>query len=359
MQRDLDSFFFRFRQFLRRAGFALSLATAILIVAAPSLSACSSGGDGCDDSKCAKGNKCVNDGSVTACRLLCPSQTACPANFHCASTPDGKETYCKADKTKYGPSKGQWGVSCNPAGGLDNNPDCDNAQNFWCYGQLPTDGAAYCTQYQCTDDNDCAGGFWCAHINNQPSVQSVKRSFGADQTTTACLKREYCAECKWNVDCPPVGGVNAYCVAGSDGAKFCTTECVNDGNCNPDSDCKDTPSAGGPVCIPRAGTCKGDGTFCSPCFSDAECKDGFCLYDVYTHEHYCSQKSNTPCGVLNGKLQADCPKTTAAGGKVSCATTTQNPAIPKDQCYGIVEFGTDPSDGSINYLDGCWTRPKK
>jgi hypothetical protein len=40
----------------------------------------------------------------------------------------------------------------------------------------------------------------------------------------------------------------------------CTPECSSDGDCAAGQRCKALS-----VCVPRAGACVGDGSFCSPC----------------------------------------------------------------------------------------------
>ncbi len=322
------------------------------------LPACSS--SACDDSKCAAGNKCVDNGHGTACRLLCDTQAVCPFNYQCMAAPNGT-TFCNEDTTKYvqKKDKGQWGASCNPPGGIDSNPDCDTDQTFWCYAKNPGDGNAYCTQYQCTKDTDCGPGMWCGTINNAPSATSKKRSFGADQTTTVCLKREYCAPCTADVDCPSTNGIPSHCVPDSSGTtKFCTEECSSTTGCRPDATCQANDAAGGAqICFPRAGTCKGDGSLCSPCYSDADCPNGFCGEQTYTHERFCTVKSDVPCAVVNGKLQANCPKPNQAGVDESCITSNDDPDFQKDQCVGLVQFGT--SSGQPVILPACWTAPRK
>ncbi|MEO6420819.1 MAG: hypothetical protein ABIP39_15510, partial [Polyangiaceae bacterium] len=134
-----------------------------------------------------------------------------------------------------------------------------------------------------------------------------------------------------------------------DGNKVCTSECMNDGNCNPDAKCGD-----GSVCVPRAGTCKGDGSLCAPCRSDVDCPMGYCIRDNYSHEQYCSITSGKPCSVdVNKKLIADCPAAPPETTGVSCETTKGDITIPKDQCFGLIK---DSTGGTTT---GCWAVNKK
>lgn len=348
---------------------------------------CSSEAPTCDPAKCATGNQCITGfatadaeqsgkGAVEACRLPCTKQEACPFDYHCASGGNNNTIdYCIPDRPP-APGKpyvkkdsGQWGTPCDPTKGLNANPACDSDQAFWCYGNAPSDGSAFCTQYQCKDDGDCKGGWWCATVNNGPSVASPNRSFGATETTTVCLPRAWnlnpntsCAPCKADIDCPLNEGKAQYCVTvGDQGEKVCAVQCSTDKNCTSDAACSVPPAAdetGESVCMPRAGTCKGDGGFCSPCHSDKDCTDGFCITADYSTEHFCTKKSGVPCvATVSGNsltlTASDCPAS-PTGGTVSCFDSTRNgkaqPASPVlDQCYGLYNFGG-------NNLPGCWSK---
>jgi hypothetical protein len=316
---------------------------------------------GCQDSQCAANNKCINDGTATECRLVCSKQTDCPAKYNCVATPTGDVTYC-APETGYAAqiqpkASGQWGASCKPEGGFDTNPDCDTDQSFWCYGQNPTDAESFCTQFQCGSDLECKGGYWCATVNVEPSVRRARRT--VKQTQTVCLPRRYCSPCKNNVDCPKgADGNPQFCVAGSDDAKFCTSECNTDNNCQGDAVCVDDGDHR--VCKPKAGTCKGDGSFCSPCRSDDDCQgDSICLRSAYSKEQFCVPKSGKACAVVNDKVVSDCPDTPKADGLdllgVGCMTERDSPDIPKDYCVPYIQYSSDEQ----NVIEGCWTRKQK
>ncbi len=346
----------------------------------------------CDEKKCLPNNKCITGFDTAAdqaandpkkatlkCRLMCDppdltkasAQDLCPSNYHCNAggtvKSDGSTaSYCVPDRTAYNKpatGKGQWGASCNPQQGFETNPACDTDQNFWCYANSPDDGDAFCTQIQCTDDLDCKGGYFCATINQSPSATTAKRSFGAAQTTTACLPRAWnlapntrCGGCKTDIDCPLNLGRPQHCVgADANGGpeKVCAVECINDKNCTLDAKC--AAPAEGPnlvstnatgVCLPRASSCKGDGGLCSPCSSDKDCTNGFCINADYSTERFCTFKSTTPCTSTQGS--ATCP-VKPNGGQVSCLTK-QDPL--KDQCIGISTIG---GAGVL----GCWTPNRK
>ncbi len=346
----------------------------------------------CDPTQCLKNNDCITgwasyadylkgdkSNQTTECRLKCNAPTDCPFDYHCVPSDSG-QGYCAKDRAfngvDYKPKQtgeaaggAPWGVACQPTDGLDTNPACDTSQNFWCYGTSPTDANAFCTQYQCNDDADCAAGYWCATINDTPNVTTAKRGDWGT-TTTACLPRaynlkpgSYCAPCKSDLDCPTNESTPQHCVSAdaNGGAELvCAAECQDDKNCPLDYTCQD-PGSGTTVCVPRAGTCKVDpksAAFCSPCHSDDDCAgiNGFCVIADYSTEHYCTTKSGVACSVSNNTLTAQCPSPSSTGSlasAVSCAYNTIDFSFPKDQCYGLVNFGTGSNATKVG---GCWTK---
>ncbi len=344
--------------------------------------ACSSAAAVCEQSACKSGNVCVNDGTEDKCRLPCAAPADCPAGYKCSENPgpggDEKvKSFCTSiadvadggsvpNISKITPKdKGQWGFPCNPSKGYANNPDCDSEQNFWCYAETPTDGEAYCTQYQCgnvaekkLNNNECAGGYECEFINVGPRADKEKRTF--NEVDTACIKRAYCSPCKGDFECNPIRGGKTHCAKDKNDNGYCTPECSSDSQCQLDADCKDVN--GIKMCVPRAGLCVGDGNLCSPCRSDANCNDGQCVRATYSDERFCTKKSGVACRVVNEKLESQCPTTPedvkAAGALgVSCITVANDPDVQKDQCLGFVQFGTNggkPLPGL-----GCWTRARK
>jgi hypothetical protein len=299
-------------------------------------------------------------------------------------------------------ASGQWGASCPPSGGEGKNPACDVADGFACFGASPTDATAFCTLFGCEFDSDCPGTWWCSRVNQGPNVTSTKTTYGV--TRSVCLPREACAPCHLDHDCPAAAdGTPQHCVADAKGNLACAASCANDGNCALDATCKnwqsvcsptqgatcqsddDCPAAGGVaqhcdagkcapecasdidcvgltdggapakcqwarVCTPRAGTCLGDGTFCSPCRSDADCKNGYCLNGLpYSTERFCSVKSTViPCDTTDPN-PTGCPAHAASDNWVVNACVTE----PENQCEGFVVLGTATAQESA--LPGCWT----
>ncbi len=361
----------------------------------------------CDPTQCLKGDDCVTgyndyddatkaDATITttSCRLTCTQQSDCPFNYHCLSggntSDSGKVNYCVADRApSFTPTgtfvpaqKGEaaagapWGVPCDPTKGLDTNSDCDTNQSFWCYGTTPTDANSFCTQFQCNDDGDCPGGWWCNTINDTPSVTVGKRGDWGT-TISVCMPRvyntkpgTYCAPCSADVDCPTNEGAAQHCV-NADGASapetVCAVECQSDANCPYDQACTDT-GLSSKVCLPRAQTCKGDGSFCSPCHSDADCttatSTAYCVQADYSTEHFCT--APTPTCTFDTTYHDSCPplpalaeppNTTTDG--VGCSYSSAS-GIPLMQCYagnvfglGCYTFHCSGADGSCEQNSDC------
>ena len=308
----------------------------------------------CDPTQCATGNMCIPDANgVSACRLPCMAHSDCPFNTQCAvSTP---QNYCvKLTTATVQKPTGQWGTHCLPQDGLSPNKACDADTGFACLATGPTDALAYCTQYDCTADLDCAGGYYCATINNAPNAKTAVRTFG--KTRTVCKKHEYCSPCAGDLDCPTIDGKQSKCTQDDSGTRYCATQCTATTNCRLDATCTGTSDDGTKVCRPRAHTCKGDGSLCSPCRSDADCPMGFCLKGAYSPEMFCSVKSKVAC-ITNAATMTtskSCPAFTYSGTQIGCepepaSAASADPNIPADQCIGIVALG---DQGDV----GCYTR---
>jgi len=312
----------------------------------------------CDSSKCAAGNTCIKIGEETKCRKTCESNSdaakACPFGYTCTALAaqnaacTGAQCYC-AEATYAGVTtpaakitkkdKGQWAYACNPAGGITANPDCDFAQGFECLAKNPADGNAYCTRL-CAADKDCGPGLFCGDVNESPNAEAAKRT--GDATIKLCQKRDYCAPCKASVDCP---SGQECALAGAPDA-FCTTPCTRDTECAVDAYCTDV--GGKNLCYPSAGSCVGDGGFCSPCRSDADCKKGggVCASaSAYTTEKFCTAPSASKCAAT------DCPAKPEGVAAAGCSKEAIDD-IPAGSCVGLFKLGT-------NQLPGCYTRPRK
>jgi hypothetical protein len=354
------------RAFALRTGAALGF-FALTILVSVTAPGCSSSDDSpaCDDSKCAPGNHCLPLNGETKCRKVCdsnaPGQHAdgtpfvtCPFNYTCVSQSDGN-TFCVDDTAKLTKKdKGQWGSPCNPSQGSD-NPDCDKEQEFYCYGEGPTDGKAYCTRFSCETDRDCGARFWCATVNVGPSADSAKRTI--QQVQKVCLVREYCAACNTNVDCPPLDGHPQYCVPDDAGRNFCAPECTASTECVVygasrcvDAGATDSDGTAKKTCYQRSGVCVGDGSLCSSCLSDTDCgDDGACVRGQYTTEKSCAKKAPQSCN--NGQAQGGCVQNlTTPKVAIRCLGGTLNEA-PKDYCHGLYSLG---QSGDV----GCWTPAK-
>ena len=337
------------------------LGAAFLVTALFASVACSSKDEGCKDADCLAGNRCIAAQGETKCRKPCSSNTDptknCPFNYTCVS--QEPEAFCVKDAVEVKKGKGQWGELCNPTGGITTNPDCDTAQEFYCYATGKSDGAAYCTRYLCASDRDCAAGFYCGDANVTPSAESDAIDPG--NTQKVCLKRSYCAPCAVDLDCPTYQGKPQRCVPGDDGKSFCSPPCDTKANCQKDARCAELGD-GAKVCFPLAGKCVGDGTLCSPCRSDADCKDGACVKGQYTEERSCAVKSAKPCTLTKDQPQKptdyECPA--PAGGPqtpkpvaIRCLGGSPKQGwpfneVPKDYCHGLYGFGESADVG-------CWT----
>ena len=357
----------------------------------------------CESSKCAAGNACLDDGSGSGetCHKVCTSQNDCPFGYYCNDGQLGSQgkNWC-VENTNYPPEAAhQWNSSC-PASGGEENASCDWADSFACYGNAPTDAMSFCTEYGCSQDSDCKGGWWCSTQNVGPNVVSADPTFG--KTRTLCLKRLYCAPCQTDHDCySDADTTQQHCVADTNGSGYCTPQCTGDANCALDATCvaqwpvcipakgdacvsdDDCPPVGGAyqhcdsgmctpecgssadctpgqtcqnlnVCVPRAGVCVGDGGFCSPCRSDADCKNGFCLSGApFSTERFCSAASTAAQCDSSVMDPPGCPVPKASDNwkLVECPDTTDKTLA--DQCVALVTFGAKTS--AAQNVGGCWT----
>ena len=276
------------------------------------------------------GNFCCNDNAPET--LAAP---LCQKNFNPPTTTNAK----------------QWGVGCVPTGGIYGNPACDVDQGFYCFAPGgPADGAAYCTRYNCTSDRECAADYTCQRTNIYPDAYHAalapESKAGFNKTQTVCVKRDYGALCRADVDCPTIDNQPSHCIQDSKGRGFCTPECSDSANCHHDARCLD-PGGGTKVCYPIAQAIVGDAELCSPCISDADCgDDGICLQGDYTQEHFCAKHSATPCGMSNNT----CPPPAKGGVSTTCLyfRSDYDPGDLVDYCVGYYSF-------SATDVFGCYS----
>jgi hypothetical protein len=325
-----------------------------LAVAGAAGQACTSGSvaAGCDTAQCVAGNTCIATANAAAsCQLGCTTNTDCPFNYHCDPNVGGTSPYCVLNTTAFPDKPGtQFGAPCNPTNGFENNPACDTADGFWCNAASPLDANAYCTYFGCKVDTDCGDGFYCGRENQYPNAVSDQIQNG--QTLAVCLPRDSCAPCTSEIDCAPANGAPQHCLPGSDGATFCAPECHSTSECALDATC--APYQNYSACTPRAGVCKGDGSLCSPCRSDADCTNGYCLLAYNSTEHFCSSKSGIACSYSNSQIVDQCPTSTTATPIVGCSTPGIEPTYPPNQCEGEVQEGLN-DNGQPEYVEGCWS----
>lgn len=338
---------------LRFFAFACS---ALPLAALSALMACG-GKTECDASRCAAGNQCIEDQGEVACRLPCDAQTGengCPTNYTCRN--NGKASFCAANSYAPTPAAGQFGARCDVKLGLV-NPGCDSAQGFYCKGDSVNDPTAYCTLFDCTSDDQCAGGYYCGSVNKGPNADTKQVLPGPENSERACLPRDYCAPCSADVDCGPgVGGAKQYCIADADGRGFCTSACTRDTNCNDEARCAPIDDALS-VCYPIADRCVGDGALCSPCLSNADCTaGGQCIRGLYTSERTCSQPSPSNCG------ERDCnapPENMSECGFVGCSSR-EGDNYPAGHCLGLVPLNTNRCNTEEHYFEiGCYARSRR
>ena len=342
-----------------------AILVAAILASVPVLAACTSepaAADSCDSSRCAPGNTCISFEGETKCRKTCSSNadpsTSCPFGYTCTDTESGAAPFCVAITAlrddglplEKKPS-GQWGASCQANLGID-NPGCDTEQGFYCYGVSPADAEAYCTRYDCETDRDCGAGFWCARVNTAPNVQTLKRKTHGE-VQNVCLRRTFCSTCKVDLDCPPIRGTNQHCIEDESGARVCTPECDSDRSCPTEARCADV-GLGAKVCYPRAKVCVGDGSFCSPCQSDADCdEDGICVKGQYSTEKTCAKKAASACGSSLVPNPGSCPYSVTEGSKatVGCLGFAFD-TVPENYCHGLIPFSK--AGGDV----GCWAPPR-
>jgi hypothetical protein len=310
---------------------------------------CSNDEAPCDSAKCAANNECIARGSETKCRLKCDSDNGCPTGYRCEV--EQSPSYCHPEADATFPRG--FGVRCAPPDGIEGNPACNTDRGLACFARSPTDADAYCTKFDCATDADCPKSFFCATVNEAPNATTPQRSFGG--TKRVCQRREFCAPCETDSDCPRTGDGRVQFCATAPTGRFCTTECAEDSNCRLDAQCE-AIADGKKACTPRGGGCVGDGTFCSRCRADSDCKGGFCFETRFSPERFCAMPTQRPCA--DGGVDS-CPEVPDGAAPLGVACTIRNTdEVRIDHCVGLVQQGTDRNSGEPNPTIGCWTRAR-
>jgi hypothetical protein len=267
----------------------------------------------------------------------------CKMDHDCSPAEDGSQEHCvgATDAT------GATGAFCAPQ--CATSDDCP--LDATCVIQW-----GVCADRRCASDGDCqtsgtaetcvAGvcAVTCATDADCPPSNGLPQRCAAGPAGGSCAPQS----CLSDDDCPPTLDTFQHCNAGA-----CTPECASDADCNPGvSDQTCVPLS---VCAPRAGTCAGDGHFCSPCRSDLDCTEGYCLVSAYSKERFCSQTmpAGTACSATTGAPAGACPTGMGANYKAAACTSSPTDFAPANQCIGEVTFGV--AAGQVQYQPGCWT----
>jgi hypothetical protein len=266
----------------------------------------------CDPSRCVANNTCVGN----KCVLKCSSHTQCQRySQSCLPTVEDDTqaavNVCTNVETVFYGDPCPFGEEC--------------AAGLYCNRTGPGDGRSYCTP-TCLADPDCPAGYECGFVRDPRELCGVSglgesSLCGGENNTEPCLdtsvaptdnsgefvrgaiclqhrlclKKEACAQCQTDLDCSWAG---LDCVsAGADG-KRCFARCIQDSDCDADKLC------GEGHCIPKAGSCTGDG-FCSGCRSDMDCTFGFTCYQLHGNEKGCVDLRTPTSGGCTSDL--DCP----------------------------------------------------
>jgi hypothetical protein len=197
------------------------------------------------------------------------------------------------------------------------NDDC-KSKGLSCYETNPATGAGICSTL-CTTSADCPAGLYC----NPQSGNLI------------CTSPRFCNPCGQDADCwdlsPGANNDKSFCLSTSAG-KYCSLHCaLGDATCGAASTCKQSGSGIDDfACQPDAGTCKGDGSACSPCNGPGDCSGGLdCYYAASTGERFCAKPcttgdagscgSGTLCTQPKGATKAYCLKNVGGAGVETCA----------------------------------------
>lgn len=201
------------------------------------------------------------------------------------------------------------------------NDDC-KSKGLNCYETNPATGAGICSSL-CSTSAECPAGLYC----NPQSGNLI------------CTPPRFCNPCGQDSDCwdasPGINNDKVFCLKGP-GGNYCSQHCaLGDSTCGPASTCKQFGSGIDDfACQPDAGTCKGDGSACSPCNGPGDCGAGLdCHYAASTGERFCAQfctegatsgcPNGTICTQPKGSAKAYCFKNVGGKGVETCALGTK------------------------------------
>jgi hypothetical protein len=287
----------------------------------------------CEQDKCREGNTCVNNQCMLMCDshqdcytdiqdcapaqedgtgaaiFVCSASTkligfghGCPFGVECGdfgACPDGGRCSliacnnapeaCARDEAICGSDESCSIGKCTDGNGCTASA-CAKEQcslPLTCLTAGEGDAEAYCTQHGCQADTDCPAGYYCGVTRDPREICGTNKGNSNFCGTTlsacvdpaqlaeqglfegslcalrnTCLKRAQCAPCATDLDCSY--GQGQRCVP-LGGGNICARACETDGDCDPDHACNSG------ACIPRFQACTGQGNFCEPCLSDADC----------------------------------------------------------------------------------------
>ncbi len=179
-----------------------------------------------------------------------------------------------------------------------------------CIAESAADQDAFCS-LSCESDDGC------------PEMLLCKKKGEAK----ACRPAVFCDLCQEDEQCAP----NGRCIEDEAGATFCTYPCSKDDpeGCGAGNFCnKIGLGLEDYFCFPMFGTCKGDGSHCTPCQTTDDCLKGHnCHENPTTFEKYCAKICQT---------KMDCPKGFGCedlAGEEFPLCTLEVDSVPVETCY--------------------------
>ena len=185
-----------------------------------------------------------------------------------------------------------------------------------CYSLGPADPTPICSQ-ACAATADCPDYMIC-------------KAKGDDMI---CQRAGYCDACDAAMDC----GGDMVCMEDEGGGAFCSSRCNLDDldTCPPGHYCKKSGTGIEDYsCFPLFGTCRGDGSHCTPCQGDVDCQKGLiCHSNETTAESYCATICQTDQECAKGFGCTELP------GEEFQLCTLEIEGEPVETCYkGNKEF---------------------